>query len=78
MGLTFSLATHHLTESRSNDTTMGQNETGVDTGGVFDAGVTDVFVHKMPASRPTAKDLASLKEVVLKWYAKASAHYYGA
>jgi hypothetical protein len=46
------------------------------TGGVFDNGVTDVFIHKMPAPKLSAKDLESLKEVVLKWYAKTSARYF--
>ena len=47
------------------------------SGGVFDNGVTDVFIHKMPSGKLSAKDRASLKEVILKWYAKTSAHYYG-
>jgi hypothetical protein len=47
------------------------------SGGVFDNGVTDVFIHRMPNAKLTTKDRASLKEVVLKWYAKTSAHYYG-
>jgi hypothetical protein len=47
------------------------------SGGVFDNGVTDVFIHKMPAAKLKAKDDESLKEVFLKWYAKVSARYYG-
>jgi len=46
------------------------------SGGVFDNGVTDVFIHKMPAGNLCAKEKSSLKEVFLKWYAKTSAHYY--
>jgi len=46
-------------------------------GGVFDNGVTDVFIHSTPAPKITAKDRSSLKEVFLKWHAKASARYYG-
>ncbi len=46
------------------------------TGGVFDIGVTDVFIHKMPSPEISATELDNLKEVVLKWYAKTSAHYY--
>jgi hypothetical protein len=46
------------------------------SGGVFDNGVTDVFIHKMPAPTLSAKERASLKEVVLKWYARISSHYY--
>ena len=48
------------------------------SGGVFDNGVTDVFIHPTPPPKITAKDRASLKEVFLKWHAKASARYYGA
>lgn len=47
------------------------------SGGVFDSGVTDVFIHRMPSPKINAKDRSSLKEVILKWYAKTSAHYYG-
>ena len=46
------------------------------SGGVFDNGVTDVFIHKMPSPKLPSKDKASLKEVVLKWYAKTSSRYY--
>jgi hypothetical protein len=46
------------------------------SGGVFDNGVTDVFVHKMPAARPSSADQDSLKEVFLKWHARVSARYY--
>ena len=47
------------------------------SGGVFDNGVTDVFIHKMPSGKLSAKERASLKEVFLKWYAKTSAQYFG-
>jgi len=47
------------------------------SGGVFDNGVTDVFVHKMPPPRPNSADRDSLKEVFLKWHARVSARYYG-
>jgi hypothetical protein len=50
-------------------------ETGV-SGGVFDNGVTDVFIHPTPEPKITVEDRLSLKEVFLKWYAKASARYY--
>jgi hypothetical protein len=46
------------------------------SGGVFDNGVTDVFIHKMPAPGLSPKERASLKEVILKWYARISSHYY--
>lgn len=51
-------------------------ETGI-SGGVFDNGVTDVFIHPTPAPKLTSKDRSSLKEVFLKWHARASARYYG-
>lgn len=47
------------------------------SGGVFDNGVTDVFIHPTPAARISDEDRSSLKEVFLKWHAKASARYYG-
>ena len=50
-------------------------EEGV-SGGVFDHGVTDVFVHPMPPARFSAKEKASLREVFLKWHARVSARYY--
>ena len=40
-------------------------------GGIFDAGVTDVFTHTMPI-----KDSAGLDEVFLKWQAEVRRHYY--
>lgn len=46
------------------------------SGGVFDTGVTDVFIHKMPSGKISAKDHESLKQVMLKWYAKTSAQYF--
>lgn len=46
------------------------------SGGVFDTGVTDVFIHKMPSPTINTKGRNSVKEVFLKWYAKISLHYY--
>jgi len=46
------------------------------TGGVFDAGVTDVFIHRMPAPAMPSKDLKALKAVFLKWHGKVSQYYY--
>lgn len=42
-------------------------------GGVFDPGVTDVFVHNMPETKAAKKDL---KEVFLKWRDKVGTAYY--
>jgi hypothetical protein len=50
-------------------------EKGV-TGGVFDPGVSDVFVHTMPtAAMPKTRD-RGLSEVFLKWQAAVRARYY--
>jgi hypothetical protein len=43
------------------------------SGGVFDPGVTDVFVHQMPKSRGKKDDL---REVFLKWRDRVGAAYY--
>jgi hypothetical protein len=52
-------------------------EDGV-TGGVFDPGVTDVFVHKMPRAAPNNRPVQrDLTEVFLKWRDKVGAAYYG-
>lgn len=48
------------------------------SGGVFDPGVTDVFIHDMPSASVSSLQKASLKEVFLKWHGKVSTHYYGA
>jgi hypothetical protein len=47
------------------------------SGGVFDNGVTDVYIHSTPSPRISERDRSSLKEVFLKWHAKTSARYYG-
>jgi hypothetical protein len=46
------------------------------TGGVFDHGVTDVFVHTMPKGLSSKSEQESLKEVFLKWHGKVSTKYY--
>jgi hypothetical protein len=46
------------------------------SGGVFDNGVTDVFIHKMPDANMPAREMGSLKEVFLKWHGKVSTRYY--
>jgi hypothetical protein len=46
------------------------------SGGVFDPGVTDVFVHVMPQPRMTKDNQAALSEVFLKWQARVREHYY--
>ena len=46
------------------------------SGGVFDSGVTDVFVHRMPIAPILAPDKKGLSEVFLKWQSKVREHYY--
>lgn len=46
------------------------------SGGVFDAGVTDVFIHTMPTSPLNLKYKNALADVFLKWQAKVREHYY--
>lgn len=48
------------------------------SGGVFDNGVTDVFIHRMPGAKVSARDRAGLKQVFLKWHGKISTHYHRA
>jgi hypothetical protein len=46
------------------------------TGGVFDPGVTDVFIHDMPATTDNSKRKSALTELFLKWHALVRNHYY--
>jgi hypothetical protein len=46
------------------------------TGGVFDNGVTDIFVHTIPVGTWKSSDDIALNEVFLKWHAKVRGHYY--
>jgi hypothetical protein len=48
------------------------------TGGVFDPGVSDVFIHEMPSPADTSARKAALGDVFLKWQAEVRRHYYGA
>ena len=50
-------------------------EQGV-AGGVFDEGVTDVFVHRMPTSPMSAENQDALAAVFLKWQARVRSIYY--
>lgn len=50
-------------------------EDGV-TGGVFDLGTMDVFVHKMPSGKITADKREELKQVFYKWQAEVLKLYY--
>ena len=46
-------------------------------GGVFDVGVSDVFVHDMPASADLPGRQGEIREVLLAWRGRVSTHYYG-
>lgn len=46
------------------------------SGGVFDPGVTDVFVHKMPKPPLASASKEELGAVFLKWQGAVREHYY--
>jgi len=50
-------------------------EDGVD-GGVFDYGITDVFIHTMPPVNPSREKMEELKQVFLIWHGEVSKKYY--
>ena len=52
------------------------SEPGI-TGGVFDAGATEVFVHRMPTPAMTPSVLDDLDSVFQNWVARVRRHYYG-
>jgi hypothetical protein len=45
-------------------------------GGVFDPGVTDVFIHKILIGRISKNNRNALREVILNWQRKVRMHYY--
>ena len=45
-------------------------------GGVFDVGITDVFVQKMPPIKPSKAKIEELKQVFLKWQGEVCRIYY--
>lgn len=44
-------------------------------GGVFDLGVTELFIHEMPMGEVTDSLKKSLKECLSEWHAKVQANY---
>lgn len=50
-------------------------EPGV-SGGVFDSGVTDAFIHRMPEPNMTRANRAAIIEVFRKWQGRVRDHYY--
>ncbi len=51
-------------------------ESGI-SGGVFDKGVTDLFIHTMPPPDAEYNEGRALRAVFQKWAAQVRAHYYG-
>ena len=45
-------------------------------GGVFDRGVTDVFIHRMPSKNMMSPAKKALSAVFQKWQASVRTHYY--
>jgi len=45
-------------------------------GGVFDEGVSDVFIHSIPTADIKDEKLEAFREVLLKWSAKVRDYYY--
>ena len=46
------------------------------SGGIFDSGVTDAFIHPMPRSPLDRTNKAALAEVFRKWQSRVREHYY--
>jgi hypothetical protein len=46
------------------------------SGGIFDNGVSDVFIHSMPPPTISKAAKVALKQVFAKWTAKVRDHYY--
>ena len=46
------------------------------SGGIFDNGVTDLFIHQIPNSKLTRENRTEVREVIRKWAHKVHAHYY--
>ncbi|HEV7405585.1 MAG TPA: hypothetical protein VGO11_21750 [Chthoniobacteraceae bacterium] len=47
------------------------------SGGIFDNGVSDVFIHPMPSIAPVGGFLRDVRDVFLKWQADVRRNYYG-
>lgn len=50
-------------------------EDGID-GGVFDNGVSDAFVNRMPPAHVGSGELDEMRELILKWQGRVREHYY--
>jgi hypothetical protein len=47
------------------------------SGGIFDNGVTDLYIQDMPTPKPSKREKTHLREVFRKWSAKVHEKYYG-
>ena len=47
------------------------------SGGIFDTGVTDAFIHTMPEANLSKSERTALQDVFLKWQSNVRRHYYG-
>ena len=45
-------------------------------GGIFDHGVTDIFIHKMPPSKPNKSKFEELKQIIIHWQSEVIRKYY--
>ena len=50
-------------------------EAGI-TGGIFDVGTSEVFIHQMPTAATTPQALDDLDSVFQNWVARVRTHYY--
>ena len=46
------------------------------TGGVFDVGTSEVFIHQMPNTAMSSEALDDLDSVFQNWVARVRTHYY--
>lgn len=49
-------------------------EEGIE-GGIFDTGISDVYIHNMPPSYPSAQKSEEIKQVIQQWYAEVIKNY---
>jgi hypothetical protein len=50
-------------------------EKGIE-GGIFDYGISDVFIHEMPPVKPNEAKYGELRQVFLKWFSEVANKYY--
>jgi hypothetical protein len=51
-------------------------ESGI-SGGIFDVGTSEIFIHQMPKINLTSQSLDDLDSVFQNWVARVRGHYYG-